>query len=179
MECGDSVEASKLCEENEIQSDGSWEDLDSDDCQDLPKTTPKDLPKQTLDTLPKLKGSKRAAPKIKAFSGSKASRFEQINEAAQTFRPQGRVLAVIECPNRTKEQMITLTTLKPASGSKKENGKKKNKAEDAVHVLAVPANTKLPWMQLSSLPAEYHEDVREKRKIGQRYYVAKLTGWTE
>jgi hypothetical protein len=35
----------------------------------------------------------------------------QIAEAIKYYRPQGRVTAIIESPNRSKEQMCTLTTL--------------------------------------------------------------------
>jgi len=78
--------------------------------------------------------------------------------------------------------MCTLTTLNLNGGGKKQKGGKKDKKSKDVEnevVLAMPVNSKLPWMGLDSVPKEFHEDKEEGRKIGQRYYIAEFKEWTE
>jgi len=65
------------------------------------------------------------------------------------------VVGIIESPNRTKSQMCTLTTLNLNGGGKKQKGGKKDKKSKDVEnevVLAMPVNSKLPWMGLDSVP---------------------------
>lgn len=134
------------------QSEGSWEDLKQAECKELPKMKDDYLPKMA-GHLPKMSTAKVPAPKIKSFTGSRAERLHQINEVAKTHRPRGRVVAILESGNRTKEQMCTLTTLHV------EKTGKTNKKDDSVVVFAVASNPKMPWMHLVTLPAEYHSDL--------------------
>ena len=46
-------------------------------------------------------------------------------------------------------------------------------------IMAIPVNSKLPWMELSSVPEEMRQDEEDGKKIGNRYYVTKFTEWSE
>lgn len=42
---------------------------------------------------------------------------------------------------------------------------------------AVVANNKLPWMQVVSAPKELIADIKDKRDLKARRYVAKIKDW--
>jgi hypothetical protein len=96
-------------------TDSDWEDEDSDDAKKKKGrvyTLDEDKPAKKL--VYELPGSatKEQKPKVPhRFKGNKDQILAQIAEAIKYYRPQGRVTAIIESPNRSKEQMCTLTTL--------------------------------------------------------------------
>jgi len=120
------------------------------------------------------------------LKGDLQQRIKQINEICLTHRPQGRVVAILSSPNSDKEQMCLLREVDSHSKDNKQARGKKNKkakqggqadAEDK-QVYLVPVNQKLPWLQPSEIPQEYYEDMNAEKKPSQRYYIAKINGWS-
>ena len=92
--------------------------------------------------------------KITEPKGNLKQRIYQINEICKSHRPQGRIIGIKESPNRTKEQLVTLSDV---DGT----------------IFAVPVNQKLPWFSVGTMPEEFYTDQAEGKKIGHRYYISK------
>lgn len=73
--------------------------------------------------------------------------------------------------------MCTLTTfsIKNGGGNNKPKGKGKDLKKELTpveKVMAVPVNSKLPWMEVDKIPAEFLQDQKDGKKVGSRYYIA-------
>ena len=64
--------------------------------------------------------------------------------------------------------MCTLTAL---------NIKAQGKKAKQEILMAAPVNSKLPWMDLLTIPKEVEIDKANDRKISQRYYISKFKEW--
>jgi len=44
-------------------------------------------------------------------------------------------------------------------------------------IYAVPVSKKLPWMNLTNIPPEFIDDIKNQRKPQNRYYIARFESW--
>lgn len=133
-------------------NDGSWEDVDSQDpyafvgseVDSAPSSARQEKKERTFSMAPPKKvliklaapvkkpGEERDVPE--SLTGSSEERLVQINELCKTHRPRGKVLGILESPNREKDQLCTLVELesKPQKDNSQKNkgGKKTNKPKE-------------------------------------------------
>ena len=96
----------------------------------------------------------------------------QVNEICKTHRPQGRVIAILNSPNQSKDQMCMLKELKDANDKKKGKNVRKE-------IMLEPVDRKLPWLVPCRVPREYREDIEAGRNPSHRYYVVRIKEWTQ
>ena len=46
-----------------------------------------------------------------------------------------------------------------------------------VGIYAIAVSQKLPWMQICTIPDEFLKDLKQKKNLGNRYYLAKISHW--
>ena len=129
--------------------------------------------------------------KFKIDESSLESRIASINRISRELRPLGKVVTILNSPNQEKEQLVTLKTidqqmlnykdlaklqkkLKKQGGESPRTGKQNQKV---VGIYAIPVSQKLPWMQICTIPDEFLKDLRQKKNLANRYYLAKISEW--
>ena len=49
--------------------------------------------------------------------------------------------------------------------------------QKVVGIYAIPVSQKLPWMQICTVPDEFLKDLKQKKNLANRYYLAKISEW--
>ena len=100
-------------------------------------------------------------------------------------------MAILHSPNQEKEQLVTLKAIDQEGLNYKElvklQKRLKRKAsgpprtgtqnQKVVGIYAIAVSQKLPWMQICTIPDEFLKDLKQKRNLGNRYYLAKISHW--
>jgi hypothetical protein len=123
---------------------------------------------------------------------SKETRLASILKLAKDLRPLGKVVAIIASPFREAKLSVTLKIiddemlnvnllhkmnkrLLSAEDHLKKNSQQKH------HIIGVYAvvvgNARLPWMQISLVPKELINDIKESKDFASRVYSAKIIDW--
>ena len=128
---------------------------------------------------------------FKIDESSLESRVASINEIARSLRPLGKVVEILHSPNQEKEQLVTLKAIDQEGLNYKElvklQKRLKRKAsgpprtgtqnQKVVGIYAIAVSQKLPWMQICTIPDEFLKDLKQKRNLGNRYYLSKISHW--
>lgn len=100
--------------------------------------------------------------------------IKSVNEISLEWQPVGYVVKISESPQSKKQIVVTLKTVdKQLFSLKHLKLLQKNKREIGIYAVAV-GNKKLPWMQITKVPDEYMRDLKQRRNIENRYYLATI-----
>jgi len=103
----------------------------------------------------------------KEIAGTRDERITLINDYGRTLRPQGRVIGLLNSPNRDQKMIATLVEL--------EQSTKKGDTEQVL--FAMPVDQKLPWQIVDSTPKEFTQDKLKDRNPAHRYYMVQFKEW--
>lgn len=98
--------------------------------------------------------------------------IKSVNEISIDWQPVGHVVKINDSSLSKKQIVVTLKTVdKQLLSLKHLKILQKNKRAIGIYAAAV-GNKKLPWMKITKVPEEYIRDLKQRRNIQNRYYLA-------
>ena len=82
-------------------------------------------------------------------------------------------MSVLTSPVSNCDQLVTLRVTNEQLQSVK-HARKLLKSHSLVPLFAVPVDPRLPWIQLKSIPDDFIQDLRQRKNVTTRYYLASL-----